>query len=82
MQNSLMQQGFDLMLYGMGTVVIFLAILVVSTQLMSWFIQRFFAEPGTPGTPVRMVKADPGSLDPRLLTVIKAALDQHRAKRR
>lgn len=82
MQSSLMQQGFDLMLFGMGTVVIFLAILVVSTQIMSWFIQRFFAETDIQETPVRMVEADQGSLDPRLLQVIKAALDQHRAKRR
>jgi oxaloacetate decarboxylase gamma subunit len=82
MQDSLMQQGIDLMLYGMGTVVIFLAILVVATQLMSKVLQRYFAEPDMQAAPVKMVEADHGSLDPRLLAVIKAALDQHRAKHR
>lgn len=77
-----MQQGIDLMLYGMGTVVIFLAILVVATQMMSKVLQRYFAEPDMQIVPVKMVEADHGSPDPRLLAVIKAALDQHRAKHR
>lgn len=77
-----MQQGFDLMLFGMGTVVIFLAILVVSTQLMSWVIQRYFTESEVAEAPARVAEADQGPLDPRLLAVIKAAVDQHRIKRR
>lgn len=80
MQESLINQGFDLMLYGMGTVVAFLAILVVATLGMSWFIRSFFpeAEP-----PVKAVQSDSGANlpDARLLAVIKAAIDQHRAKR-
>ena len=77
-----MQQGVDLMLYGMGTVVVFLAILVVFTTLMSRVVQRFFAEPDVQAAPVRMVESDQGRVDAQLLAVIKSALDQHRAKRR
>ena len=82
MQDSLMQQGVDLMLYGMGTVVIFLAILVVCTTLMSRIVQRYFAEPDVQAASVKMVEADHDAVDARLLAVIKSALDQHRAKRR
>ena len=81
MQDSVMQQGVDLMIYGMGTVFVFLAILVVATQCMSWCIQRYFAEPEAQTAAVTMVEADHGPLDPHLLAVIKAALDQHRTKR-
>ncbi len=68
------------MLYGMGTVVIFLAVLVVSNLGMSWFVRRYFAEAEVEDTQTRIVEADAGSLDPRLLKIIKAAVDQHRAK--
>lgn len=81
MHDSLMQQGMDLMLFGMGTVVMFLAILVVFTTVMSRVVQRYFAEPEAQATPVKMVEADHDLVDARLLAVIKSALDQHRAKR-
>jgi oxaloacetate decarboxylase gamma subunit len=78
MNDSLMSQGVDLMLYGMGMVVIFLALLVVSTMAMSWFIQRFFPEgPAPKSSPVN---PEPVSVypDTKVLAIIKAALDQHR----
>lgn len=80
MQESLINQGFDLMLYGMGTVVAFLAILVVATLGMSWFIRRFFPEAVEP---IKAVSSDSETNlpDARLLAVIKAAIEQHRAKR-
>jgi oxaloacetate decarboxylase gamma subunit len=81
MQESLIQQGVDLMLYGMGTVVAFLAILVVATLGMSWFIRRFFPEADVPVTAATNLDVDPGLPDARLLAVIKAAIEQHRAKR-
>lgn len=79
MQESLMHQGVDLMLYGMGTVVVFLAILVVATLTMSWFIRRFFPEPEPVAT--ASAESDTAYPDARLLAVIKAAIEQHRAKR-
>lgn len=81
MQESLIEQGVDLMLYGMGTVVVFLAILVVATLGMSWFIRHFFPEADVPVTPAADLNADPVLPDARLLAVIKAAIEQHRAKR-
>jgi oxaloacetate decarboxylase (Na+ extruding) subunit gamma len=48
MHDLLLQQGFDLMLYGMGTVLTFLTILVITTALMSAVMQRFFPDPELP----------------------------------
>ena len=45
MQGDIVAQGVELMLYGMGTVVVFLSLLVVITTLMSAIVQRYFAEP-------------------------------------
>lgn len=81
MQESLIQQGVDLMLYGMGTVVVFLAILVVATLGMSWFIRRFFPEADLPVKVAGSSDPDQVLPDARLLAVIKAAIEQHRAKR-
>jgi len=82
MQDSIIEQGVDLMLYGMGTVVVFLAILVVSTELMTWAIRRFFPEPEAPQVDTGTSEASQiSSLNSRTLAIIKAALDQHRAKR-
>jgi len=41
MQDNLIDQGISLMLFGMGTVFIFLTILVLATWLMSTLINKF-----------------------------------------
>jgi oxaloacetate decarboxylase gamma subunit len=81
MNDSLISQGTDLMLYGMGTVVVFLAILVIATSVMSWLIERFFPE--TPLSDPLSSNAEPASASPdaRLLAVIKAAVEQYRNPR-
>jgi len=42
--QSLLQQGLDLMIFGMGTVFIFLAVLVAVTALVSVVIRHFFPD--------------------------------------
>ena len=39
-QATLIQQGIDLLIYGMGTVFVFLTVLVAVTRLMSTLVQR------------------------------------------
>lgn len=78
MQDSLMQQGLDLMFYGMGSVAVFLIMLVVLTQMMSWFIQRFFPE--TPTVTVATEQVEQAPVDAHLLAIIQAAVNQHRNK--
>lgn len=79
MSASLMQQGIDLMLFGMGTVFVFLSLLVIAVIVMSGFIQKFLPEPAEPEpTPVNFPTA--GVSDPKLIAIIQAAIEQHRNK--
>ncbi len=84
MQGDIVAQGVELMLFGMGTVVAFLALLVVATTGMSRLVARYFpaAEPVVPpsrrpGLPART--AAPAD-DEQLVAVISAAIRQHRQR--
>lgn len=79
MQQTIMSQGFDLMLFGMGTVCIFLTLLVILTRVMSWFVNRYFPEP-EPLIPVAPKPVSSTQVDPKVLGVIQDAIHQHRAK--
>ncbi len=85
MQQTLLQQGLDLTLYGMGTVFVFLTLLVVCTMAMSVVVEKYFREPqpdvaNAPGRPGsgRSIGAD--EVSPKLVAVIQAAIHEHRAK--
>ena len=58
-------EGLELMLAGMGTVFVFLTVLVAATSLMSHMVQRLHP----PGH---------DSADPEEVAAISAALAQHR----
>lgn len=84
MQGSIVQQGIDLLIFGMGTVFVFLTVLVISVVLMSKIIGRFFAEieeeaPRVSPAPARSSAAT--AVDPNVLLAIQEAIYQHRAKR-
>jgi len=87
MADTLMQQGTDLMLFGMGSVLVFLTMLVIAMVAMSALVRRWFAEPA----PVPTNKQAPGTgqssrpasqVSEKKLAIIKAAIEQHRARRR
>ncbi len=81
MQDPLIQQGVELMLFGMGTVFVFLALLVVATTAMSGVIRRFSkTAPATPATDTSPAPADAD--DTQLLAVIGAAVHRYRSRRR
>lgn len=81
--SQLMSDGVDLMLFGMGFVFVFLALLVLSTTIMSALISKY--EPAPTVKPARKARSsvgtDPAS-DPVLLAVIQDAITQHRARRK
>jgi len=86
MQGDIVAQGVELMLYGMGTVVLFLALLVVMTTFMSRFINRYFPElepSASAEAALRKLrgKAQPAD-DPNLVAAISAAIHQHRASKK
>ena len=68
MQNELLGQGITLMLAGMGTVFVFLTVLVIIMTLTSRLIMRF------------QVAADSADADDDEVAAITAALAQHRRK--
>ena len=77
MQSPLLQQGAELMFFGMGTVFLFLACLVLVTALMSAIVQRF-----APAKEPQLEQA-PGVAAPsdeRLIAVISAAVHKYRSR--
>ena len=80
MQETLMDQAVELMLYGMGTVFIFLALLVVVTVTMSAIIGRYFKpEPVlVPTRPTPTGKPTPVVDDGELIAVITTAVHKYR----
>lgn len=81
-QDSILQQGTELMLFGMGSVFVFLTLLVFTVTIMSWVIGRFFAEPSVEEVVVKPRAQKPGAIDPTVLSVIQDAVHQHRAKQK
>ena len=82
MQESLMQQGLDITVFGMGIVFTFLLVLVICTSIMSRVITRFLPEPEAATTPAPGALPHGHSGDERLKKVIKAAIEQHRNRRK
>ena len=77
--DPLFQQGLSLMMYGMGTVAVFLSVLVVLTVLMSKILTRCFPEPDkTSGSAASKAHGD---IDPHIVAVIQTAIDKHRLRR-
>ena len=82
MQGTIVNQGLELMLFGMGTVLVFLSVLVVSITLMSWILQHYFPEPEVPPGAAPSASALEVTLsDANLVAVISGAIHKHRSKK-
>ena len=80
MQSTLLDQAIELLIFGMGTVYVFLVLLVVAVNLMSRLIETYFPEPTLPEMPAPKIKAVTPAIDDTTLAVIQTAIRQHRAK--
>lgn len=82
--ESLVQQGFSLMLYGMGVVFAFLTLLVIVTASMSHFVNRYFplVEPEAPSRPPAANTGTPSAQDPQLIAVLSAAIREFKSRRK
>jgi len=81
MQESLIDQGLNLMLYGMGTVFVFLTILVFATKTMSALVSKFSPEQEQTlgaATPPQVTSSAPPS--PQVLEAIKQAITSHKQR--
>ncbi|NRB41351.1 MAG: OadG family protein [Pseudomonadales bacterium] len=83
MQENLLNEGLELMLFGMGTVFVFLTVLVLVTMLMSAIVQRFFpdAPEQTLTTTPRPAPVPASNNDEQLLAVITAAVHKFRSRK-
>ena len=83
MDNGILAQGMELMLYGMGTVVVFLGLLVVITSTMSAVVNRYFPEPPAPvAVPSAGRKSGPvPHANPEVVAAISAAIVRHRSRK-
>ncbi|WP_439861826.1 OadG family protein [Pseudomonas sp. MBLB4136] len=80
--NQLLLEGVELMLFGMGSVFIFLVLLIFAIRLMARLLERFAAPaPQRVATAPAPVKAALHEPEPDVLAAIQAAIHQHRARR-
>lgn len=82
MPPSLLEQGLEIMLFGMGTVIAFLTLLVIVMSIMNRLLQHLY--PGrhpedAPEACSALAEGDP--VPAELLAVITAAVHRHRAGR-
>jgi oxaloacetate decarboxylase gamma subunit len=78
MEATLIDQGLDLMLFGMGTVFTFLTLLVGVTHLMSMIVNNL--APAEPDALAGALDGSEAAVDPRIAKVIQVAIDKHRAR--
>ena len=87
MQGSIVNQGVELMLFGMGTVLVFLTVLVLSITFMSWVLKRYFpvvetlSDSGLSATSPPVGVSGTVREDANLVAVISAAIHRHRSKK-
>ena len=84
--DGLMEQALELMLLGMGFVLVFLLVLVATTTLMSMIINRYFPEqtaiPAPAYNPGESTSAEHGAeVSPQILAAIQQAIREHRSRR-
>jgi oxaloacetate decarboxylase gamma subunit len=80
--RQLLLEGVELMLFGMGSVFVFLVLLILAIRLMAWLIERFGLagplQPAVASLPANVPAAGP---EPDVLAAIQLAIHQHRARR-
>ena len=74
-EATLLEQGVDLMIYGMGTVFVFLTLLVLATNVMSRLVRMLERRIPAPAEPAAAKRRE---LDPAVVAAITAALHRHR----
>lgn len=79
--DNLISQGFELALFGMGTVFVFLCVLIFATKAMSTLVLRY--EPTVSVSSADTAAQDASAPDPsRLVAIISAAIAQHRSSKK
>lgn len=78
--NPLLEQGIELMLVGMGVVMVFLLGLVGVVRVMSALVARLAPDAVPAASPAAAPAAAPAAVDARTLAVIREAIRHHRGQ--
>lgn len=79
--GQLLSEGFELMLYGMGSVFVFLVLLVLCIRVMSRVVELLSPEQSAPARAIAPAPVRSDLPDGELLAAIQMAIHQHRARR-
>jgi len=74
METNLVIEGFKFMALGMGTVFLFLIVMIISMNLMSIIVHKFFPEPQASAEPSASAPKD----NKKVVAAITAAIKHHR----
>lgn len=77
---DIIADGLALSGFGMGTVFVFLIILIFATTLMSKLVTKFLPE--APVAPAKPASVPTQGVDPQLLNVLAAAVKEHRSRQK
>ena len=80
MHHDILNESIQLLIYGMGTVFVFLYVLILATQVMSTLVQRFAPE-AEPVAPVKRV-SPAHTVDPNVVAAIGLAVQEFRREHR
>ena len=80
--DPLLLAGLQLMLAGMGTVFLFLSLLVFAVKLMSYLIARFAAQAGSENLATASQTEQPNAAPAAHVIAMVAAIDKHRNRQR
>lgn len=79
--QSLLLEGLELMLFGMGLVFLFLVLLILCVRFLSYLIARFLSEEISAASVVAVsaqVQTNCAAIDTDTLNAIQLAIRQHR----
>lgn len=76
METNLVMEGIKFMFLGMGTVFVFLGIMIACMSIMSSVIDKFFPEPQAQDTSSSSAQAQPDNK--KIIAAITAAIAHHR----
>jgi len=75
--DSLMSSGLNLMIYGMGTVIVFLILLIGAMRALAWFVRITTVDQSNSPDPREAVpRSDPA---PAQIAAIAAAVSRYRS---
>ena len=79
--SELMNDGFNLMIFGMGTVFAFLTLLVFITATMSRLVNSLGGEEESDADKILPIAPTTTSVDPQLVKVLSVAVKEYKSRR-